>query len=343
MGLFDNFYDTVFNGGRGQAANNFDATFGGTRTGAAIKAGGGDLSNPNTWTPAVVGLRQNGGGGGGIPDYSGEIAASNAAIRALQAQLAAQPRILPFDYTASQANARQQASNAVTPIYQKKLNDFLSQARTNEQRQTEDFNTANKQIDEALKNTSEANLLSGVRTSQDVATNVAQSQNQEQQFQHDTGLSFDKARSTLAGGVSAAGLTTSGLGAQQVGEQQTARNTQEARQVEKFNVYRQAQGLFKTRTIEDLTKSNELAGTSATEGHKSAKLSLDRYIQDYGTQEGHLGTQIQGGIDQNALERETAILQSQQKYYGDILNSFLASQKGARGQDLALTRQVYGI
>jgi hypothetical protein len=275
--------------------------------------------------------------------YAGEIAALNAQTRAIQAQIAAQPKLLSFNYAGTQAQAKSLAQQNVNPIYQQKLNDYLSQARVNEQRQQQDFNTANQLIGENLKNVTDANTLSGQRTTEDVATNLYNSANKEQQFQQDSGTAFDKSRAALAGNVAQSGLTTSGLGAQQQNEAVTNRNTQEGRQVEQFNQYRQAQDLFKGRTLEDLATSTSHAQTSAGEQQTAAKLSLDRYIQDYGADEGHYGTQTQAQVNQNALDREAAVLNAQHQYYSDLLNQYLGSQKGARGQDLALTRSVYGV
>ena len=276
-------------------------------------------------------------------DYSAEIAALQAESSRLNAQLAAQPKLLPFDYAGTQAKARAAAESAVNPLYTKMWNDYLGQAKVQQARQVADTGTANSLLQDNLKNIQDTNAITGARTAQDVQTNTDALNTGQTNYQADTGLNFDRARTALATNIAQGGTTESGLGQQQVAGQQTARNVQEGRQVMNFNDQRTAQQLLKTRTFEDLARSNELATKQTGQNTTANNLNLARYIADYGADEGNYGyntKQQQQSIEQQRLG---AVLTNQGQQYGNLFNQYLGSLQGARGQDLALTRSVYGV
>jgi hypothetical protein len=256
-------------------------------------------------------------------------------------QLAAQPRLLSYDYVGNQARARSQAEQAVNPRYTELFNKFLEQTRVNQTRQVEDTNTANKLLEESLANTQQGNKLAGERTTQDVATNEQLLGQQSQNFQQDTGQQFEQQRLAAA----RAGNVGGGLDTQQQNLATAQANTQESRQSQSFDVQKQAQELFKTRTFEDIARSNELATKSTTQGKEKNAIDLSRYIQDYGIDPttgkyGFAVEQHQGELEQQRLG---ALLQEEQRQSQINFNNYVRTLKGARGQDIALTRQVYGL
>ena len=179
-----------------------------------------------------------------------------------------------LDIAATQAKARAAAEGAVNPYYTKVLGDFLARQAAERARTQTQYETNTKNLDDNLANTLEGNEQTKTRTGEDVATNIAEVNQTADEFQTDSGQEFDQARLEIARQAS-----TGGLGAQKTEGATKTRNTQEGRQVQKFEVAKQQQELFKTRTFEDLAKSSELAKTNTEKGKKQAKFDLDSYIE----------------------------------------------------------------
>lgn len=180
-----------------------------------------------------------------------------------------------LDVAAVNAKARQQAEGAANPFYTKVLNDFLAQQAFNTKQTKTQYDTNVKNYEDQLKNTLEQNAITKTRTGEDVAQNIADVNQNADQFQTDSGQAFDAQRLDLARNTS-----TGGLGQQKLETAQTTRNTQESRQVQKFQAAKDQQELFKTRSFDDLARSGKLAGESATKGKTAAKFDLDTYIQN---------------------------------------------------------------
>ena len=201
-------------------------------------------------------------------------------INRLLAQLAAANKQVyapALDYNSIYNKANAQAQEAVNPLYTKQLNDFLAQqaaskAQTEQQTQ---MNITNLQ--DTLKNTLEGNAITGARTTEDTAKNLADINTTADQYQTDTGQKFAADRITQAGDLAKSGLT-GGIGAQQTEASTLARNTAEARQGVKFQQGRVDQELSKARTFEDLARAGELAKSSATKGEKQANFDLGNFI-----------------------------------------------------------------
>lgn len=234
------------------------------------------------FVPSSSGGASGGGGGGAAPtaaagpDYA-------AQLRQLQQEIAAfqqTPRAANVDYNAISAKARSQAEAAVNPLYTQKLNDFLARQQVEQARKQQDVALSNQQIDEALKNTQEANAVTGERTAADVATNLGQLGNQEQNFQTTEGTNFEGARTALQSGLADSGLTGSGLGAQKENAAITARNQASGQQVQSFNLQKKAQNDLKTRTFEDLARSGAIAEKTAGTGKSQNAIDLNRFIED---------------------------------------------------------------
>lgn len=223
--------------------------------------------------------------------------------RMLEAELN-KPRAANYDLPAAYARARQQSEGAVNPLYVKKLNDFLSRQKVERERKEADTGRLNKQIEESLANTLEATGIERGRTAEDVASNIGQINTQAQQYQQEEGNQFDKARAALLGNIATSGLTTSGLGQQQATEQVAGRNIESGKQAESFNVQKRAQELFKTRTFEDLMRSEKLAGKEAGTKKEAVKIDLDRFIEDLSYGETQKRQELEGQRLMDVLQQE---------------------------------------
>lgn len=271
-----------------------------------------------------------------VPDYAGQAQNDYAAllkqIRSLSAP-APQPVAPYFDIAANFSRARSQAEAAVNPLYTKKLNDFITQQQTDAARKQADTATANSNLDQALKDTLEASQVSRDRTAEDTTQKVGQLNTAEQNFQSDNGTAFDNLRQTLAGNTAASGLQTSGLGAKAVAAATASRNTQEGRAVDSFHVQKQAQETAKTRTFEDLLRSDNQNTVSTQKNKDQVKISLDRFIQDQ-------GTQLAQTKDELEARRLSDVINQEGSYAKLGFADFLKTLKNP--QQIALASQTYG-
>lgn len=279
MGLLDTFKNTL--GGAGNflkdtAQNigdsyNYYTNFGG-------KGYQGPTLNPNGRAQPSASPQ--------VPDYAGAASSDYAALLR-QIQNLSRPAPTPvapfFDIASNFSRARSQAEAAVNPLYTKKLNDFITQQGVEKARKEQDTQLANENLDQALKDTIEGNQLSRDRTAEDTTQNLGQINTQEQNYQTDQGTAFDQLRQTLAGGLATSGLQGSGLGNKAAASATASRNTQEGRATESFHVQKQAQETAKTRTFEDLFRSDSQANRNTAQGKNNIKINLDRFIEDQGT------------------------------------------------------------
>jgi len=183
-----------------------------------------------------------------------------------------------FDVAGTYASAYNQAATSQNPLYDKYLNNFLAN-QSNDMAAKQHLNTETQtNYDTALKNTQEANALTGTRTSADVALKEGQIAENADQFQTDSGTKFAIDRIQQARDQAKAG-GTGGLSGQKTEGMQASRNIQEDRQVQQFDTQRVAQELIKARTFEDLATSSRLASEKTATGKASAQFDLDNYIQ----------------------------------------------------------------
>lgn len=214
-----------------------------------------------------------------------------------------------LDIAAVNANARQAAAGAVNPFYVKSLNDYLASAAQDkaQQQQQEQINVQNLQ--DTLKQTQEANALTGQRSAEDTATKLGQINTAQDQNQTDTGTAADQNAIDLARKQAIGGVTGGGAA---LGEANTAAanaNTTEQRQNEAFGNQATAAKLLQTRSVEDITKSNELATAAEAKGENQAKFDLDKYIQGAATAE----QQQRNTLEQQRLQAIQSESQNQAK------------------------------
>ncbi len=187
-----------------------------------------------------------------------------------------------LDVTSINAQARKGAEKAVNPYYTKLLNQFVTQQKAQKAQQTKQSQMNLENLQQELQNTLQGGEISKARTTQDVATNVQQLGQQEEQMQQDTGTQFEQDRLQQAKALAAGGMAQSGLGKQQQTQTVTQRNISEQRQTQQIEQQKQQQELFKSRTFEDLARSGELATQTKVKGEKQVKFDLDTYIQNQG-------------------------------------------------------------
>lgn len=258
-------------------------------------------------------------------------------LAALQRQLAYQPKLPTFDVLGNFKQARSQAEAAVNPLYEKYLKDFLAKQtvlKTNKQTETglRKEGTA-LELQQALAQSA----VDRTRTAEDTATATQQLNDQETNFQQDSGTQFDIDRRAAAEEVAASGLTMSGIGQNKMFEQARDRNITEERQVKEFNNQRAAKQLYQTRTFEDLARGDENSQALATQKDREAQFDLDSYLAELANDETSFRTQ-------NELDRLSSISTQADTFERQGTQSFLASLAGAgwRPQDIALAYQIYG-
>lgn len=292
---------------------------------------GVDVAHPgvlsNLRTPPVVDPNQ-----GYLQDAQRQFANQQSQIQSLLASLrpAAPAKI---DVAAINAQARKQAEESVNPLYTKRLNDMLSRLSVQRTRSQQDYEQGVQAIEQGLKQQQEANTLERGRTAEDVATNTGQINTAADQFQTQSGTAADEARLAEAAQLAQSGLTTSGVGQQQTQNAINQRNTNEAQQSQDFERQRTAQAVLKARTFEDLATSDLLSGQKAEQGKKSQKISLDRLIEDLGTQEQSQRFDIE--------QQRVADLASRTTDYSRLnFNNYLQGIRDPRV--LSATAQAYG-
>lgn len=291
--------------------------------------GGGGGSTP-TPTPTGTGTKAS-------SDWAKESAALNAQLAALSRQLAAQPKLPNFDILANYNKAKQTATNAVTPLYNKKLNLFLEGQGIKKDTKTKETNLAKENNSIALNNALEDNSTSRTRTGEDLANVLASIGTQRENFLEDDAAQFDVARRALMEETAAGGGTDTGLGQQAIGVQKDQRNEMAGRQQEEFRNQEAAKQMLATRTIDDLATSDLRSTQKKGQDDKAVDLDFEGYMASLANEEKSYRLT-------NELEQALAIAEQTRTYQQEGVNQFIAglAGQGWRAQDIALAKQVYG-
>jgi hypothetical protein len=280
------------------------------------------------------------GSGGGYDPNAGNaaLAAANAQLAAVRAQIAAQPKLLNFDYSGAGARARAAAESAINPYYTKRLNDFVTEQTRKRNVEQQQAQMSHEELNTGLTNALQESGINRARTGEDTALKLGQIADTSQNYQQDTGQQFEQQRTERSGQLAQSGLTTSGLGAQQMTADQTARNVQEGRQTKEFQAQTAATNLFKTRTFEDLARSDKLTTEQTAFKNKGVDFSLKNTIDALNAEE-------QNYRGENEYKRLNDIVGESARQYQGILGQFLADQAahGARAQDIQATKSAFGV
>lgn len=268
--------------------------------------------------------------------YDASIAASNARIRELEAQMAAQPKLPSFDILANYNNARAQATQYVTPLYQQKLANALEKLNIQRDTGRKNYDLTRENNEIAMNQGLEDNQTQRVRTGDDLASALAQIGQNREDFLTDDARQFDQARRALMEETAAGGATDTGLGQQAIQDQQDVRNEQAARQTRDFKQMEDTKKMLASRTFDDLTTGDTRTREKRTQDDKSAQISFDDIMSSIANEE--KSTRLQNELDM-ALE----IANQTQSYASQGVNNFLAglASQGWRPQDIALATQVY--
>ena len=270
-------------------------------------------------------------------DWARESAALNAQLAALQQQIAAQPRLPSFDILANYNKAKQTATQAVTPLYNKKLNLFLEGQGIKKDTKQKEANLARENNQIALTNALTDNSTARTRTGEDLAGALQQIGQNRENFLVDDAQQFDTARRALQEETAAGGGTDTGLGQQAIDQQKLDRNKAAERQTQEFKNQEAAKQLLASRTIDDLATSDTRSKQKKTQDDKAVQIDFDSYMSSLANEERNFRLQ-------NELDQALAIAQQTQTYQQEGVNQFIAglAGRGWRAQDIALAKQVYG-
>lgn len=275
----------------------------------------------------------------GLAKVQSSVDQNAAALKASQDQysnlLASLRPVSPakVDFTAINAQARQQAEEAVNPRYTKALNDMLAQLAVQRSRAQQDYNLNVQGLQDAQTQQLEGNAIDRQRATENADTNTQQVNTQENQYQTGSGQQFADQQLQQAGQLAASGLTNSGIGRQQVQRAIDTRNMTEDQKSQDFQAQRTSEAVLKARTFEDLARSDVLTGQKTDKGTAAAKLDLDRLIEDAGFKEQDNRYNIEN--------QRMADVASQAKGYSQLgFNNYLQSIRDPRV--LAATAQAYG-
>lgn len=266
--------------------------------------------------------------------YNNDLA--SAAAKATAA-LTAQPRLPQFDYSANYAKAQGVAASTVNPVYQDKLNQYLAKAQAALGQKQVDVTRSKEDIATALAQALTDSATSRTRTNEDTTTQLGDVTANENSYQRQEGRQFDAARTALLGDVANNGLTESGIGQGQVANAVTDRNLASADQVRTFGNQKRDINTVATRTLADLDTSDTRQKSGAQRSTEAQDIDLNNFIQNSNLDE-------QSFRASNEAERIGAINQGTQSAYQNIIAQTMQALagSGARAQDIALFKQVYG-
>lgn len=267
--------------------------------------------------------------------YASEIDALNRQTAALQAQIAAQPKLIYRDTSAAWNAAQNSAASSVNPVYQDNLNREI-QKQADALAAQQGTATANKAAaDTTLAQTQQDIQTAGQRSQEDTANAIALNQQQEGNWQTQEGQQSDVAENNARLAAGDQGIMGRGAGAL---EQSTInRNATSDQQTQSFANDRDTKAMLNTRTLADLSTK----GNRATELNTTQKADIERSLNDFITgQTDELGSFKAS----NEADRLSALYQATQQQYSTDTANWLASlsKSGARAQDIALASQVYG-
>ncbi len=279
-------------------------------------AGRGVGYQPKTTAPAT-------------PDYS-------AMYNALMANRTPIPRFINYDIGGSWNKARELATNAVSPIYQQKMTDFVNRQQVELGRKQKDVVSQKQSLDQVLSRFLEDTGTSRTRAQEDTTANVSDIEEAQAFSERMGGLSFDSASRALAEGLGAAGTADSGLGRQQVTESIQNRNLMSNEQVRQMENKVEAQNTLMTRTFADLEKGETRKTEDTTSAKAKVDLDLERFIGDQAYEKDQKTKEI-------AIQKEADIAQQSLSYQGQLVDQWIQSLsgKGYTAQEIANAASMY--
>lgn len=267
------------------------------------------------------------------PDWQKMYNDSLAAIQAAQTPI---PRFINYDVAGSWAKAKDLATNAVSPIYQQKMADFINRQQVELGRQQADSADQKQGLDQTLSRFLDDSSTSRDRAQEDTATSVKDIQDTQAYNDRTDGLSFDTANRTLSEGLGAAGTAGSGLGNQQVNDAITQRNQMSNEEVRQSTNKIAAQNTLMSRTFDDLQTGDTRKTEDTTAGKAKVDLDLERFIEDQSFDK-----------DQETKSEDASkaadIAQQSISYQGQLVDQWIQSLSGQgyTAQEIANAASMY--
>jgi len=255
---------------------------------------------------------------------------------ALAAARTPTPRFINYDISGSWNKARQMAEQAVSPIYQQKMTDFINRQATELARQQEDTVTGKAALDQAQQRLLEDTAVQRGRTQEDTDTNIKDIQDTQAFNTRQESLNFDAANRALTEGVGAGNLAESGLGQQQIQENQQVRREQSNETIRQMNNKVEAANTLMNRTFEDLGTKEQRGEEDTTAGKTKLDVDLERFIEDQAY-----------NLDQeqksNELAKQADIANKSIGLQGQLVDQWLASLSGQgyTAQEIANAASMY--
>lgn len=246
------------------------------------------------------------------------------------------PRFINYDITSSWNKAREMATQAVSPIYQQKMTDFINRQQQELGRKQADVATGKQALDQSLARLLEDTGTARTRTGEDTATNIGDIREAQAFADRTQGLDFDAANRALTEGLGAGNMADTGLGQQQIQEQQAQRRDMSNEQVRQMDNKVEAQNTLMNRTFQDLTVKETRGKEDTTAGKQKLDLDLERYIQDQTYERDQTQKQLE-------LEKQADIAQRSIGVQGQLVDQWLASLagKGYTAQEIANAASIY--
>lgn len=266
-------------------------------------------------------------------DYQSQLDSMRALINSMRTP---QPRFISYDITASWNKAREMATQAVSPIYQQKMTDFINRQKVELTRQKDDTTTGKQALDLALNRLLADTQTQRGRTQEDTETTVGDIRDTQAFNARQEGLNFDAANRALTEGVGAAGIAESGLGQQQVQEAQQMRRDMSNEEVRQIDNKVDAAWTLMNRTFQDLTTKEARGQEDTTSGKKKLDLDLERFIQDQAYDKDQQFKQWE-------LQKAADISERSIGLQGQLVDQWLASLSGQgyTAQEIANAASIY--
>lgn len=246
------------------------------------------------------------------------------------------PRFVNYDIAGSWNKARQMATQAVSPIYQQKMTDFINRQKVELGRKKADVGQGKSALDQALSRLMEDTGTQRQRVGEDTATNIQDITDTLAFNTRQESLNYDAASRALNEGLGAGNMAESGLGQQQVQEANLARREQSNEVIRQSDNKVEAQNTLMNRTFQDLETKETRSSEDTTAGKQKLDLDLERFIEDQRYEK----DQTKKDLD---LKKAADIAQKSIGIQGQLVDQWIASLagKGYTAQEIANAASIY--
>lgn len=290
---------------------------------------------PTTQKPTNTG---NTGSGNGV-DYAAELNKALAALAAASKPYIPKPEVIrsfKYDTGGALTKAQQMAQNAVNPVYQQAMDNFLQRQSVELGNKQAQVGLEREGLDTNYNRILEDSGVARTRDTEDTNANIAETRASRAVAAREEGLDFDAANRMLNEGLGAAGVADSGLGQQQVDDSQqkmVRMSNEEVRQSE--NKVAAANTLL-TRSFEDLARKDTRAGEDKTYGNKQLDIDINNFMDD----------QALAKTDftfQQEKEKSQYIAQLTKNYQDQLVSQWIQSLygQGATAAEIQLASNTY--